>query len=116
METTAPITTSQRRQIVEYVATKCVAEWPSDDMPKAEFYQDLHSEEYRLEAMRGIELVIPEDRWNDCVYWLLRAQAFDRDPEGCLNQWGYAVSEKEAVKSNLDDDISFHIEAAARYR
>jgi hypothetical protein len=116
METTAPITTSQRRQIVEYVATKCVAEWPSDDMPKAEFYQDLHSEEYRLEAMRGIELVIPEDRWNDCVYWLLRAQAFDRDPDGSIEQWGYERNSPEQVKYHLDDQVSAAIDQAARFK
>lgn len=116
METTAPITTSQRRQIVEYVATKCVAEWPSDEMPKAEFYQDIHSEEYRLEAMKGIELVIPEQRWNDCVYWLLRAQAFDRDPDGSIEQWGYERNTHEQVKSYLDDQVSAAIDQAARFK
>lgn len=116
METTQPLTTSQRRQIVEHIATECVQEWPSDDLDKAMFFQDLHSEEYRLKAMKGIEMVITEERWNQCVYWLLRAQAFDRDPDAMIEQWGYELNSREQVKENLDDNISAAIDQAARFK
>ena len=116
MDTTPLLTTAQRRQIVEYVATKCVAEWPSDDMPKAEFYQDLHKEEYRLEAMKGIERVIPEESWDTLMYWLLRAQAFDRDPAGSITQWGYAEGSEESIKAYLDDNISAAIDSVSRFK
>lgn len=116
METTPLLTTAQRRQVVEHFATKCVEEWPPDDMPRAEFYQDMATEFYRLEAMRGIEMVIPEDRWNDCIYWLLRAQAFDRDPDGSIEQWGYDRNTHAEVKSHIDDMVSAAIDAAARFK
>lgn len=115
METTPLLTTAQRRQVVEHFATKCVEEWPSDEMPKAEFYQDLHKEDYRLQAMKGIEKVILESDWDDLIYWLLRDQAYDRDPEGTLHQLGYIEEQKDYYKWELSDNISAAINVAARF-
>jgi hypothetical protein len=113
---TIPLTREQRRMVIEFYATQCAAEMPSDEMPKAEFYQDLHREEYRLRAMKGIEKVIPEVYWTDLIEELLEYQSFDRDPAGWLEENGYSGNESvHATRNVFNNNISYHIDNAARY-
>lgn len=111
---TIPLTREQRRMVVEFYATQCATEMPSDEMPKAEFYQDLHVEEYRLRAMKGIEKIIPEGDWADLVIELRNFQSFDRDPEGWMEQRGYYMP-AESMREGFEADISNYIDNAARY-
>jgi hypothetical protein len=110
------LTVEQRRMVVEYFATKCVEEMPSEDMPKAEFFRDLHSEEWRLQTMKAIEKVIPERDWNNLVENLLDYQSFDRNPEEYMFDKDYDSRYTVAnVRENLNDMASAHIDMAARY-
>lgn len=101
--------------IVEFYATKCVEEMPSEDMPKAEFFRDLHSEEWRLKTMKAIEKVIPEADWSELLEWLIAYQWFDRDPEGFMYQNGYDGYSPQEVRNHLNDNASWNIDAVARY-
>lgn len=111
------LTVEQRRMVVEYFAIKCVEEMPSEDMPKAEFFRDLHSEEWRIQTMKAIEKVIPEADWSDLLEDLLEYQSFDRDPEGYMYQNHYRPSRYtvEQVRDHLNDQAGWHIDIAARY-
>jgi hypothetical protein len=108
------LTVEQRRMVVEYFATKCVEEMPSEDMPKAEFFRDLHSEEWRLQTMKAIERVIPERNWMLLLEWLLDYQSFDRDPEGWKFDKGYEEP-VQGVREYLNDEASVAIDRVARY-
>lgn len=108
------LTVEQRRMVIEYFATKCVEEMPSEDMPKAEFFRDLHSEEWRLEAMKAIERVINEDDWSRLLEELIRYQSFDRDPEGWIYENGYEDT-VQRVREYLNDEASVQINVVARY-
>lgn len=107
------LTVEQRRMVVEYFATKCVEEMPSEDTPKAEFFRDLHSAEWRIRTMKAIEKVILEEEWSDLLEDLLDYQSFDRNPE----QWMYenGAANRARAKYILEDFISLHIDAVARY-
>lgn len=109
------LTVEQRRMVVEYFATKCVEEMPSEDMPKAEFFRDLHSEEWRLQTMKAIEKVIPEADWSELLEWLLDYQTFDRDPESFIHERAYYGETVESVRGHLNTQASWHIDTAARY-
>lgn len=108
------LTVEQRRMVVEYFATKCVEEMPSEDMPMAEFYRDLHSEEWRIKTMKAIEKVIPEQDWDSLLEWLLDYQSFDRDPEIWMHERGYDHP-AHTVREYLNDQASMHIDVVARY-
>ena len=112
---TIPLTREQRRQVVEFYATQCAAEMPSDSMPKAEFFQDLHREEYRLRAMKGIEKVIPEADWTELVQEIRDSQSFERDPDAYMYARGIHHANKFVLKEDMNDSISALIDAAARY-
>jgi hypothetical protein len=89
---------------------------PSEDMPKAEFFHDLHSEEWRLQTMKAIEKVIPEADWSDLLEWLLNHQSFDRSPEAWMDECGYEDdTPHERIRAYLDDQISMYIDVVARY-
>ena len=117
METTQNLTREQRRMIVEHMATECVQEMPSEDMPRAEFFRDLHSEEWRIKTMKAIEKVIPEDAWKDLLVGLLMYQSFDRDPDGWLEEHGYTPSPRIVFnwRDSFNNEISAAINVAARY-
>lgn len=108
------LTREQRRMVVEHFATQCAEDMPSDDMPDAEFYQDLHSEEWRLGTMRAIEKVIPEQAWKHLVESISNYLSFDRDAEGWREENGYTLNLKE-LRDMLEDNVSAAIDAAARY-
>jgi hypothetical protein len=110
------LTVEQRRMVVEYMATKCVEEMPSEDMPKAEFFRDLHSEEWRLQTMKAIEKVIPEDVWEALIESLENYQSFDRNPQAFIYERGFSESTSPAnLREYLNDDASGFINEAARY-
>lgn len=110
------LTVEQRRMVVEYYATKCVEDMPSEDMPKADFFRDLHSEEWRLQTMKAIEKVIPEFEWTSLVGWLLEYQSFDRDPEGYMHTDGlWGLNTVQSHRDYLNDQASALINAVARY-
>lgn len=109
------LTVQERRMIVEYYATKCVEEMPSEDMPRAEFFRDLHSEEWRLRTMKAIEKVIPERAWSELLEDLLEYQTFDRDPEAYLYENYDDALSVESVRGHLNDMASSHINVVARY-
>lgn len=115
METTQNLTREQRRMIVEHMATECVQEMPSEDMPKAEFFRDLHSEEWRIKTMKAIEKVIPEQDWNDLLETLLDSQSFDRNPEAYMDARGNHPANKFILREDLNDQVSHHIDVVARY-
>jgi hypothetical protein len=108
------LTVEQRRMVVEYFATKCVEEMPSEDMPKAVFFRDLHSEEWRLQTMKAIEKVIPELSWDSLLETLLDYQSFDRDPEGWMHENDY-VGTVQGMRTTLNDEASDYINQVARY-
>jgi hypothetical protein len=83
-------------------------------MPKAEFYRDLHCEEWRIRTMKAIEKVIPEQDWTDLVEWLLDYQSFDRDPAAWIYEKGYDHT-AQSVREYLNDQASMHIDVVARY-
>jgi hypothetical protein len=103
--------------VVEYMATKCVEEMPSEDMPSAEFFRDLHSEEWRIVTMRAIGKVIPESDWSNLLEDLLEYQTFDRDPEGYMYQKNYSRNRYtvEQVRDHLNDQAGWRTDIAARY-
>lgn len=109
------LTVEQRRMVVEYFATKCVEEMPSDDMPMAEFYRGLHSEEWRLRTMKAIEKVIPEHYWARLVDDLLAYQTFDRDPLTWMVQEGFMTETEVSTRDYLNDLASVAIDNVARY-
>lgn len=109
------LTVEQRRMVVEYFATKCVEEMPSEDMPKAEFFRDLHSEEWRLQTMKAIEKVIPELSWDSLLETLLDYQSFDRDPEGWMDTHAYGNNTVQEMRESLNDEASFRTDVVARY-
>lgn len=115
METTQNLTREQRRMIVEHMATECVQEMPSEDMPKAEFFRDLHSEEWRIRTMKAIERVIPEGAWTELVSALLECQSFDRDPESYIDENGFGGDTPESLSIYLNDQASSFIDQVARY-
>ena len=108
------LTVEQRRKIVEYLAGECVLTMPSEDIAKAEFFRDLHSEEWRLRTMKAIERVINEDDWSRLLEELIRYQSFDRDPEGWIYENGYEDT-VQRVREYLDDEVSVQINVVARY-
>lgn len=108
------LTVEQRRKIVEYLAGECVLTMPSEDIAKAEFFRDLHSEEWRIRTMKAIEKVIPELTWDLLLEELLDYQTFDRDPEGYIYQYAYDDT-VERVREYLNDEISVRIDNVARY-
>lgn len=109
------LTREQRRMAVEYFATQCAEEMPSDDMPKAEFFQDLHSEEWRIKTMKAIEKIIPESYWRTLVKNVGNYQSFDRDPEGWKEEEGYDWYSVPEMRDYLNDTISTAIDQVARY-
>lgn len=110
------LTVEQRRMVVEYYATKCVEEMPSEDAPKAEFFRDLHSEEWRLRTMKAIEKVISEDSWIGLLESLASYQIFDRDPQAYMHEQGYSVNRPSyEVRDYLNDQASGYINEVARY-
>lgn len=117
METTQNLTREQRRMIVERMATECVQEMPSEDMPRAEFFRDLHSEEWRIKTMKAIEKVIPEADWTELLETLLDSQSFDRDPEAWLYERGNETSPVVilAWRDHFTNHISHNIDQVARY-
>jgi hypothetical protein len=96
------------------MATKCVEEMPSEDMPKADFFRDLHSEEWRLQTMKAIEKVIPERNWMLLLEDLLDYQTFDRDPEGYRDSFDFDVTLQQ-IRADLNERASWHIDMVARY-
>lgn len=108
------LTVEQRRMVVEYFATKCVEEMPSEDMPKADFFRDLHSEEWRLQTMKAIEKVIAEQDWNRATAVLFHYQSFDRNPEQWMHENDYEASVQE-MREYLNDEASVAIDRVARY-
>ena len=114
METTQNLTREQRRMIVEHMATECVQEMPSEDMPSAAFYRDLHSEHWRLQTMKAIEKVFPEADWNELLERLEQYQSFDRNPEQWMDENDYEDT-AESVREYLNDEISLSIDVVARY-
>jgi hypothetical protein len=83
-------------------------------MPKAEFYRDLHCEEWRIRTMKAIEKVIPEFAWNSLLEDMLAYQTFDRDPEGYIEENGLE-QDIEYVRFLLNDNASYYIDQVARY-
>lgn len=110
------LTVQQRRMIVEFYATKCVEEMPSEEMPRSEFFRDLHSEEWRLKTVKAIEKVIPEHSWKGLVESLENYQSFDRNPQAFIYERGFSESTSpENLREYLNDDASGYINEVSRY-